>query len=197
MTCYSIDGLVPVIDPGAFVHPSASLIGDVVIEAGVYVGPGASLRGDWGRIILKAGSNVQDNCIMHSFPGNDAVVECRGHVGHGAVLHGCVVGENALIGMNAVIMDGVEVGTESIIGAMSFVKAGMVIPRRSLVAGVPAKILREVTEDEVAWKTKGTAAYQNLVARCHASFQECQPLAAMEPDRKRIQADLKPLHELR
>lgn len=197
MPCYAIDGLIPVVDPAAFVHPDAVLIGDVIIEAGVYVGPGASLRGDFGRVILRAGSNLQDNCVMHSFPGREAVVEPDGHVGHGAILHGCVVGRNALVGMNAVVMDDVRVGAESIIGAMSFVKAGMVIPPRSLVLGIPARIVGTVSDADIAWKGEGTAVYHRLVGRCRASLRPCQPLAAAEPDRPRIVEDATPRHVAR
>ena len=183
---YAIDGIVPVIDPSAYVHPSAVLIGDVIIGAGCYVGPCASLRGDFGRLILEAGANVQDTCVMHGFPGTDTVVEEDGHIGHGAVLHGCRVGRNALVGMNAVIMDNAVIGESSIIAACAFVKAGMEIPPRSLVAGMPAKVIRQVSEQEITWKIEGTRTYQDLVRRSRATLVETVALSAAEPDRKRI-----------
>ena len=149
MTCYAFAGLRPVVSPDAFVHPDAVLIGDVIVGAGCYVAPLACLRGDFGRIVLEPGSNVQDTCVMHGFPGSDTVVEEDGHVGHGAVLHGCRIGRNALIGMNAVIMDNAVIGESAIVAASAFVKAGAEIPPRSLVAGMPAKVIRELSDDEI------------------------------------------------
>lgn len=169
---YAIDGIVPVVDPTAYVHPSAILIGDVIIGPGCYVGPCASLRGDFGRLILERGANLQDTCVMHGFPGTDTVVEEDGHIGHGAVLHGCRIGRNALIGMNAVIMDNVVIGEEAIVAASAFVKAGAEIPARVLVAGVPAKVVRPLSEDEIRWKSQGTATYQDLTRRCLATLCE-------------------------
>lgn len=183
---YAIDGIVPVVDPSAFVHPSAVLIGDVIVGPGCYVGPGASLRGDFGRLILEAGANLQDTCVMHGFPGTDTVVEEDGHIGHGAVLHGCRIGRNALIGMNAVIMDNAVVGEAAIVAACAFVKAGAEIPARHLAAGVPAKVVRELSEEEIAWKVAGTRTYQDLTKRCLATLVETAPLAAVEADRPRI-----------
>jgi phenylacetic acid degradation protein len=196
MPFYRFEGVTPVVDPAAFVHPTATLIGDVIVGAGCYVGPGASLRGDFGRIILKPGSNVQDNCVMHSFPGQDAVVEENGHVGHGAILHGCVVGRDALIGMNAVIMDGAVIGEASFVGAMSFVRAGFTAPPRTLVIGSPARIVRELEEREIAWKANGTREYQELARRSLRTLVACEPLPAVEagrPDKKPIVAI--PLHK--
>ncbi len=191
---YAVDGIVPVVDPTAFVHPSAVLIGDVIVGPRCYVGPCASLRGDFGRLILKAGANVQDTCVLHGFPGTDTVIEEDGHVGHGAVLHGCRIARNALVGMNAVIMDNVVVGADSFVAACSFVKAGLLIPPRTLAAGVPAKVIRELTDDEIAWKIEGTRAYQDLTRRCLATMVETTPLAAIEPDRGRIRTpDVAPL----
>lgn len=183
---YAIDGIVPVVDPSAYVHPSAVLIGDVIIGPGCYVGPCASLRGDFGRLILERGANIQDTCVMHGFPGTDTVVEEDGHVGHGAVLHGCRVGRNALIGMNAVIMDNVVIGEAAIVAASAFVKAGAEIPARMLVAGTPARVVRPLTEEEIRWKGEGTATYQDLTRRCLATMQETAPLTAVEAGRKRI-----------
>jgi phenylacetic acid degradation protein len=184
---WSINGVTPVVDPTAFVHPSAVLIGDVIVGADCYIGPAASLRGDFGRIVIHAGANVQDVCVLHGFPGTDTVVEQDGHVGHGAILHGCVVRKNALIGMNAVINDNAVIGESSIVAAMAFVKAGMVVPPRTLVAGVPAKVVRELTEQELAWKIEGTQSYQDLTRRSLATMVESDPLPAPEPDRCRIE----------
>lgn len=195
MPCYRIDGVTPVVDPSAFVHPTAVLIGDVHVGPGCYVGPNACLRGDFGRIILKRGANIQDTCVMHGFPGSDTLIEVNGHVGHGAVLHGCVVGEDALIGMNAVIMDGAIIAARSIVAAMAFVKADFRAEEASLIVGAPAKVLRRLSDDEIKWKQQGTAAYQRLTERCLASMVLCEPLAEVEPDRPRIDAgDLQPKH---
>ena len=195
---YAIDGLRPVIAPGAFVHPAAMLIGDVIVAPGCYVGPGASLRGDFGRLILEAGSNIQDNCVMHGFPGKDCVIETDGHVGHGAILHGCRIGRNALVGMNAVIMDGAVIGEQCIVAALAFVKAGFEVPPRMLVGGIPARLMRELSDDEIAWKSQGTAEYQALARRCLASLEPVEPLAAPEPDRPRLDVSkYKPLSETR
>ncbi|MBP2295698.1 phenylacetic acid degradation protein PaaY [Azospirillum rugosum] len=195
---YAIDGVVPVIHPTAFVHPSAVLIGDVVVGPGCYVGPCASLRGDFGRILLEEGSNVQDNCTLHAFPGHDAVVEVDGHIGHGAVLHGGVVKRGALVGMNVVIMDGAVIGEQAIVAAMAFVKAGLIIPPRTLAAGLPAKVVRELREDEIAWKHEGTLEYQRLTRRSLATMVECDPLTEEEPDRPRVDSgDVQPLHKVK
>lgn len=158
-------------------------MGDVIIEAGVYIAPGASLRGDMGRLIVRQGANIQDNCVMHGFPGKDCIVEQDGHIGHGAILHGCHIKENVLIGMAAVIMDGAVIGEHSIIGALAFVKAGFVAPPRSLVAGMPASIRRELRDDEIAWKRQGTGEYQALVKSAKASVQPCEPLPALDDER--------------
>jgi phenylacetic acid degradation protein len=198
MPCYEIDGIAPVVDPSAYVHPTAILIGDVIVGARCYVGPAASLRGDFGRIILEEGSNVQDTCVMHGFPGTDTVIEVDGHIGHGAVLHGCIVKRNAMVGMNAVVMDEAVVGESAIVAACAFVKAAMVVPPRSLAAGVPAKILRELSDAEIEWKRSGTRSYQELTLRSLASLREVQPLAAPERDRRRIDAsDVVPLVAMR
>ena len=195
---YSIDGVTPVVDPTAYVHPTAVLIGDVIVGAGCYVGPHASLRGDFGRVEMRAGSNIQDSCVMHSFPGQDAIIEEDGHVGHGAVLHGCLVGRNAMVGMNAVIMDGAEIGECAIVAAMAFVKANLKIPARSLVMGMPARVVRQITEQELQWKTEGTQVYQQLTRRCLATLRPVAPLTEPEPDRKRLQpAAIEPLYKLK
>jgi phenylacetic acid degradation protein len=183
---WAINGVTPVVDPTAFVHPSAVLIGDVLVGAGCYVGPAACLRGDFGRIQLRAGANVQDCCVMHGFPGTDTVVEEEGHIGHGAILHGCIVQKNALIGMNAVVNDNAVIGESAIVAAMAFVKAGMVVPPRTLAAGVPAKVVRRLTDQELAWKIEGTQSYQELARRSLSTMVETDALAAAEPNRKRI-----------
>lgn len=185
MPCYSLDGIVPVIDPSAFVHPTAVLIGDVIVGPDCYVGPCASLRGDFGRIVLKAGANVQDTCVIHGFPKQDTLVEENGHIGHGAVLHSCVVRRDALVGMNAVVMDEAEVGAEAIVAACALVPAGMKVPGRSLVAGVPAKVIRTLKDEEIAWKLEGTRAYQALARRSLASMREVEPLRQPEAGRTR------------
>lgn len=187
MPSYQIDGLTPVVDPSAYVHPSAVLIGDVIIGAGCYVGPCASLRGDFGRIVLQAGSNVQDSCVLHSFPNHEMVVETNGHIGHGAVLHGCSVRRDALVGMNAVVMDHAEVGEQAMVAACAFVPAGARLPARTLSVGAPARVLRELSDGEVQRKHEATAYYQALARRCLATLREVQPLPAPEPGRRRLE----------
>lgn len=186
MPSYAIDGVIPVVDPTAYVHPTAVLIGDVIVGPRCYVGPCASLRGDFGRIVLEEGANVQDNCCIHGFPDDDTIVEVNGHIGHGAILHSCIVRRDALVGMNAVVMDRAEVGAQSIVAACSFVPAGMKLPARSLAAGIPAKVRRELSDEEVAWKLEGTRAYQTLSARSLATLCEVTPLDRVPPDRPRL-----------
>lgn len=186
MPCYSIDGVTPVIDPTAFVHPGAVLIGDVIVGAHCYVGPCASLRADFGRIVLHAGANVQDSCIVHGFPFADTLVEQDGHIGHGAVLHACVVRRGALVGINAVVMDEAEIGEQAIVAACAFVRAGMKVPPRWLAAGLPAKNQRALTEQEIAGKHEGTLIYQQLTRRCLASLRPVDALATVEPQRPRL-----------
>ena len=198
MPYYAIEEFIPVVDPTAFVHPTATLIGDAIVGPRCYVRPGASMRGDYGRVSLRAGANLQDNCVMHAFPGNEALVEEDGHVGHGAILHGCIVRRGALIGMSAVIMDGADIGEYSFVAAMSFVKAAMVVPPRTLVGGIPARIMRALTDQDLAWKANGTREYQDLAARCNASLRECTPLSAPEPGRSARPATATiPLSELK
>lgn len=186
MPCYSLDGLTPVVDPTAYVHPTAVLIGDVIIGAHCYVGPLASIRGDFGRIVLEEGANLQDTCVMHGFPDSDTVVERNGHIGHGAVLHGCRIGADALVGMNAVVMDNAVIGARSFVAATAFVKAGFTCPEQSLVVGSPASIKRVLTDEEVAWKQGGTREYQHLAQRCLSGLKECEPLSAVQADRPRL-----------
>jgi phenylacetic acid degradation protein len=194
---YSIDGVAPVIDSSAFVHPDAVIIGDVIIGADCYVGPGASLRGDFGRIILERGSNVQDNCILHSLPGLDLVIGPDGHIGHGAVIHGARVGTNAMVGMNSVIMDHAIIGVSSIIAAMSFVKSGAEIPALHMAAGIPARVVRELTDDELAIKIESTRQYQLLTRRCLASHVTVEALTHFDPNQKRVDANISlPLRDI-
>jgi len=183
MAIYSFNGFVPVIKPSSFVHPQASVIGDVIIGENVYIGPGAAIRGDWGTILIEDGCNVQENCVIHMFPGTTVHLKKGAHVGHGAIIHGGTIGENSLIGMNAVLMDDVEIGSESIIGALCFVPAKMKIPARSLVVGNPAKIIREVSDEMIAWKTEGTALYQQLPSQCVETMRACEPLIQLDENR--------------
>ena len=192
---YEINGVTPVVHPTAYVHPSAVLIGDVIVGPRCYVGPLAALRGDFGRLILEEGANLQDTCVMHGFPGADTVVEQDGHIGHGAVLHGCRIGRNALVGMNSVIMDNAVIGADSIVAAMTFVRAGMEVPARSLVVVTPAKVVRELRDDEIQWKTAGTGQYQELAVRSMQTMREVEALTEVEADRKRIEWESSlPLH---
>ena len=185
MPIYAIEQLIPVIDPSAFIHPSSEIIGDVIIQAHCYIGPNAVLRGDFGRIIVKANSNVQDNCVLHSFPNKDCILEPYSHIGHGAILHGCLIGEHALIGMNSVIMDEAIIGPQSIVAANSFVKSKFQCEPRSMLVGSPAKVLRAVTDEEFAWKAQGTQQYVDLAHRCHQSLREVAPLTSVQPQRPR------------
>lgn len=189
MPCYEFMGVRPVVDPTAFVHPTASLIGDVIVGPGCLVGPGASLRGDIGQLILKAGCNVQDNCTLHCFPGKNVVVEEDGHIGHGAVLHSCTIRRNAMVGMLAVVMDDAVIGEEAFVAALTFVKAGMIVESRTLVAGIPARVIRRLSDDEVKWKTQGTEIYQELARSYNATMREVEPLRAVENQRPCV-----PLH---
>jgi phenylacetic acid degradation protein len=193
---YSFDGVIPVVDPSAFVHPSAVIIGDVIIGPNVFVAPLAVLRGDLGRIIVGAGSNIQDTVVVHGFPRTDTVIGEQGHVGHGAIIHACTLERNVLVGMNAVVMDKAVVGESSIIAASAFVAANARIPPRSLAVGTPAKVLRSLTPEELAWKPEATQTYQHLRRASIRSLVPCLPLAAVEPDRRRCgAADVLPLSE--
>ena len=196
MPIYAFEGITPVVDPSAFVHPTAVLIGDVIIGPRCLVGPCAVLRGDIGRLIMKEGSNLQDTCVVHSFPGDDTIVEEDGHIGHGAVLHGCLIKRNAMVGMNAVVMDNAIIGENSFVAAMAFVKAGMEVPPNVMVAGCPAKVIKELSENDIKWKGVGTQIYQHLAERHALTSTECEPLSEVEPDRKRVPAtDHAPKHQ--
>lgn len=186
---YSYKGFIPVVHDSSFVHPLAAVTGNVIIGKNCYVGPGAAIRGDWGQIILEDGVNVQENCTVHMFPGKSIRLKDSAHIGHGAIIHGANLGRNCLIGMNSVIMDGAEIGAESIVGAMTFIRAEMTIPKRSLVVGNPAKIIKEVSDDMIAWKTKGTQLYQQLPKDCHESLIEVEPLRTV-PSSLKVQEDV-------
>ena len=180
---YEFKGFIPVIHESAFIHPQATVTGNVIIGKDVYIGPGAAIRGDWGGIVIEDGCNVQENCTLHMFPGVTMTLKSSAHIGHGAIIHGATIGRNTLVGMNSVIMDDVVVGDECIVGALSFIKAKENIPNRSLVAGNPAKIIKEVSDEMIAWKTKGTQLYQSLPKECYDSLKECKPLREMPADR--------------
>ena len=183
---YSIDGIVPVVHPSAFVHESAVLVGDVIVGARAYVGPAACLRGDFGRIVVEEGANIQDTCMLHGFPGKDTVVGAESTIGHGAVLHGCVVRRGALIGMNCVVNDNAEVGEDAVVAALAFVKAEAKIEPRTLVAGIPARTLRALSEQELRWKKDNMHLYQQLALRSAKTMKEVEALTQVEPNRKRI-----------
>jgi len=173
---YSFKDFIPVVHESSFVHPQAAVTGNVIIGKDCYIGPGAALRGDWGRIIIEDGCNVQENCIIHMFPGITVLLKKFSHIGHGAIIHGATIGKNCLVGMNSVIMDNVELGDECIVGALSFIKEAQKIPPRSLLAGNPAKIIKEVNDKMISWKTQGTKLYQRLPKEMFESFQPCRPL---------------------
>lgn len=195
---YAIDGVIPVVDPSAFIHPTAVVIGDVVVGPDCYVGPGASLRGDLGQILLEKGVSFQDNCIAHGFVNNAMIIHEYGGVGHGAVLHGCTLEPRSLVGMNAVVMDGAVIGEQSIVAATAFVRAQFQVPPRSLAAGTPAKVLRELTQEEIDWKWTGVEEYLRLVKRSHASLEAVEPLTKADFDGPRIKLEgAKPLYEIK
>ncbi len=194
---YEIDGVVPVVDATAYVHPSAVLIGDVVIGAGAYIGPHASLRGDMGRISVGAGANVQDGCVLHCFPGRDTVVEADGHVGHRAVLHGCRVGTGCLVGIGAVLLDGVVLGERSFVGAHSFLPTDMQVPPGYLAVGSPARVTRALTAAEMDWKAHGTGVYQELARRSIATLRPVQPLPSLPANRARLSVGTETARPLR
>lgn len=189
---YSFKEFTPIIDASSFIHPLAAITGNVIIGKDCYIGPGAALRGDWGKIIIEDGCNVQENCIIHMFPGVTVLLKPGAHIGHGAIIHGATIGKNCLVGMNAVIMDNVELGDECIIGALTFIKQDEKIPARSLVAGNPGKIIKKVTDEMIAWKTEGTKLYQSLPKEMFAKWKECEPLREI-PDQLPLQVkDYKP-----
>lgn len=180
---YEFKGFIPVIHPSAFVHPQAAVTGNVIIGKDVYIGPGAAIRGDWGGIVIEDGCNVQENCTIHMFPGVTVLLKEAAHIGHGAIIHGATIGRNVLVGMNAVVMDDVVIEDESIVGALSFVKAGKKFPPRSIIAGNPAKVVKEVSDEMIAWKTKGTQLYQSLPRELYNSLKEVEPLREIPANR--------------
>jgi phenylacetic acid degradation protein len=181
---FAFEDFIPVVHPSAFVHPNAAVTGNVIIGRDVYVGPGAAIRGDWGGVVIEDGCNVQENCVVHMFPGVTVVLEESAHVGHGAIVHGARIGRNALIGMNAVVMDNAVVGAGCIVGALCFVPAGMEIPERKVVVGNPAKVVKDVSDEMLAWKTEGTRLYQRLPAQLHRSLRPCEPLRELPAERR-------------
>ena len=189
---YEFNGIKPVIHQSSFIHQQAAVTGHVVIGKNVYIGPGAALRGDWGQIIIEDGCNVQENCTLHMFPGYIVLLKEGAHIGHGAVIHGATIGKNCLVGMNAVIMDEVELGDECVVGALSFIKQGEKFPSRSLIAGNPAKIIKEVSAEMIEWKTKGTELYQQLPAQCFTSLKPCEPLTEQTEQQFLFQTNYKP-----
>jgi phenylacetic acid degradation protein len=194
---YAFKGFIPVIHESSFVHPQAAVTGNVIIGKDVYVGPGAAIRGDWGEIIIEDGCNIQENCIVHMFPGKTIVLKKGAHVGHGAIIHGANLGANCLIGMNAVIMDDAEIGDECIVGALAFVKAGMKVPARKLLVGNPAQIIKDVSDDMIEWKTKGTQLYQQLPSECFESLEAVEPLREIPANRPSQESFYKTLNEFR
>jgi phenylacetic acid degradation protein len=180
---YEFKGFIPVIHESAFIHPQAAVTGNVIIGKNVYVGPFAAIRGDWGGIVIEDGCNVQESCTIHQFPGVTLTLKAGAHIGHGAIIHGATIGRNCLVGMNSVIMDNVELGDECIVGALSFIKAEEKIPARSLLVGNPAKIIKQVSDEMLAWKTKGTALYQALPSEMYASWKPCEPLREVPENR--------------
>ena len=183
MAFYSFEGFIPVVKESSFIHPQATIIGNVIIGENVYIGPGAVIRGDWGKIIIEDGCNVQENCTIHLFPGTTTLLKKGAHIGHGAIIHGGTIGENSLIGMNAVVMDEAVIGKECIIGALTFIPTKSDLPARSLAVGNPNKIIKRVSDEMIAWKTKGTELYQKLPQDCKDTMEECTPLKEEELNR--------------
>jgi len=192
---YQFKNMIPVVDPSSFVHPLATVTGNVIIGKDVYVGPGAALRGDWGQIIIEDGCNIQENCTVHMFPGVTVLLKAGAHIGHGAIIHGAVIGKNCLVGMNAVIMDNVQLGDECIVGALSFIKADSIFENRSLIVGNPAKKIKEVSDEMITWKTEGTRLYQQLPSDMHESWKPCEPLNEIPQDRSIIYPEYKTWNE--
>ena len=192
---YSFNNYVPIIHQSSFIHPQAAVTGNVIIGKNCYIGPGAALRGDWGQIILEDGCNVQENCTVHMFPGVTVLLKEGTHIGHGAIIHGATIGRNSLVGMNAVIMDNVQLGDECIVGALTFIKADEIIPARSVVVGNPAKIVKQVSDEMLAWKTAGTDLYQQLPFDMKQGWKECEPLREIPENRSIQNADYKPWNQ--
>ena len=192
---YAFNGYRPVVHPSAFVHPQAVVTGNVVIGRDVYIGPGAALRGDWGEIIVEDGCNVQENCTIHMFPGVTVRLESGAHIGHGAIIHGAHVGRNCLVGMNAVLMDRVELGEGCIVGALAFLPADSMWEARKVIVGNPARAVKDVSDEMLAWKSEGTKLYQGLPAELHATLELCEPLTEVPADRPPITAKYRTWNE--
>jgi phenylacetic acid degradation protein len=192
---YAFEDLVPVVHESAFVHPLAAVTGNVIIGRDVYVGPGAAIRGDWGGVVIEDGCNVQENCVVHMFPGVTVVLEESAHIGHGAIIHGARVGRNTLIGMNATVMDNVVIGPECIVGALTLVPSEMQVPARKVVMGNPARVVKDVSDAMLAWKTQGTKLYQSLPARLHRGLRECEPLRELPANRTAQESTYKTWHQ--
>lgn len=195
MAFYEFNGIKPVVHPSSFVHPQAAVTGNVIIGRDVYIGPGAALRGDWGQIVIEDGCNVQESCTVHQFPGVTVLLQKGAHIGHGAIIHGATIGPNCLVGMNAVVMDDVVLEEECIVGALAFIKEGQKFPRRSLIAGNPARIIKEVSDEMMAWKTEGTRLYQQLPSWCFETLHPCEPLATPTPQTPLKKVTYKPLRK--
>jgi phenylacetic acid degradation protein len=184
---YEFNGYTPVVHPSSFVHPQAAVTGNVIIGANVYIGPGAAVRGDWGEIIIEDGCNVQENCTVHMFPGTTVLLKAGAHIGHGAIIHGATIGKNCLVGMNAVIMDNVVLGDECIVGALTFLAADSIIENRKVVVGNPGRVVKDVSDTMIEWKTKGTALYQQLPGECKATLKLTEALTEIPADRPKQQ----------
>lgn len=197
MAIYEFNGYKPVIHKSAYIHPNATVTGNVIIGRDVYVAPGAAIRGDWGEIVVEDGCNIQENCTVHMFPGVTVTLHESAHIGHGAIVHGAEIGRNSLIGMNAVVMDNVDVGEECIIGALCFVPEGMMIPSRKIVVGNPARIVKDVSDEMIAWKTEGTKLYQKLPQQLYDTLKPCEPLEEVPPDRPKMEVGLKTWKEIK
>ncbi|SFR92069.1 phenylacetic acid degradation protein PaaY [Sphingomonas jatrophae] len=185
MPCYAYQGMVPVVDPTSYVHPLASLIGDVIVGPGCFIAPGASLRGDFGRIVVEGDSSIQDSVTVHANALRDTIIRRGATIAHGAIIHGCEIGENALVGMNAVVLDDAVIGAENLVAALALVKSNTETPPRSLVAGNPAKVVRSFEPHQVTWKNDGDGEYQRLARGALTDMVEVAPLAAVQPDRPR------------
>ena len=188
---FEFNGYKPVVDRSSFIHPNATVTGNVIIGKNVYVGPSAAIRGDWGQIIIEDGCNIQENCTIHMFPGTTVLLKESAHIGHGAIIHGATIGKNSLIGMNSVIMDNVVIGDECIVGALCMVPAEMVVENRKLLVGNPAKIIKDVSDEMLQWKTKGTQLYQKLPSECYATLKPCEPLRRIPAFRPQQQEEYK------
>jgi carbonic anhydrase/acetyltransferase-like protein (isoleucine patch superfamily) len=194
---FEFNGYIPVIHESSFIHPNAAVTGNVIIGKNVYIGPGAAIRGDWGEIIIEDGCNVQENCTIHMFPGVTVTLKESAHIGHGAIIHGANIGNNTLIGMNAVVMDNAEIGDECIIGALTFIPAGMKIPNRKVVVGTPGKVIKDVSDEMLKWKTEGTKLYKELPEQLFNSLKPCEPLRELSPDRIKQNANYKTWQEIK